>query len=101
MRVRAVHADLCRGVARADLPADLGKLFFDPPLPTRTLDPRIQAIVDKVKQDPCGEISARQCARDSGLSVCRFTHLFKAETGSTFRRFRAWKRARNVRKRPA
>ena len=36
------------------------------------------------------------CAAEAGLSASRFLHLFKEETGISFRSFRAWKRARHL-----
>jgi AraC-like DNA-binding protein len=36
------------------------------------------------------------CAAEASLSASRFLHLFKQETGISFRSFRAWKRARHL-----
>ena len=45
----------------------------------------------------CGEpVTAASCAAEAGLSPSRFLHLFKEETGISFRSFRAWKRARHL-----
>ena len=45
----------------------------------------------------CGEpVTAASCAAEAGLSSSRFLHLFKQETGISFRAFRAWKRARHL-----
>ena len=45
----------------------------------------------------CGEpVTAASCATEAGLSPSRFLHLFKEETGISFRSFRAWKRARHL-----
>jgi AraC-like DNA-binding protein len=70
--------------------------FFGGPLPAMPLDPRVQAVLDRIKSDPNGHVSAQECAAASHLSVSRFLHLFKAETGSPFRSFRTWQRARSL-----
>jgi AraC-like DNA-binding protein len=75
---------------------DVDRLFFGQELPARRLEPRIAAIVEKIKHNPAGSYTAEQCAQEAGLSFSRFLHLFKDEVGVTFRRFRAWKRARSV-----
>ena len=41
-------------------------------------------------------VTAACCAAEAGLSASRFLHLFKQETGISFRSFRAWKRARHL-----
>ena len=41
-------------------------------------------------------VTAASCAAEAGLSSSRFLHLFKQETGISFRSFRAWKRARHL-----
>jgi AraC-like DNA-binding protein len=60
------------------------------------LDSRISAVIERIRSNPGGRHSAEQYARDSGLSVSRFSHLFRGETGTTLRGFSAWKRARAV-----
>ncbi|MCW8193969.1 helix-turn-helix transcriptional regulator [Proteobacteria bacterium 005FR1] len=69
-------------------------LFFGETLARRTLDPRVAAVVARIKADPACHCTAEECAEASGLSFSRFLHLFKDEVAVTFRRFRAWKRAR-------
>lgn len=75
---------------------DVDRLFFGQELPARRLEPRIAAIVEKIKHNPAGSYTAEECAQEAGLSFSRFLHLFKDEVGVTFRRFRVWKRARSV-----
>ena len=41
-------------------------------------------------------MTAADCAASAGLSPSRFLHLFKEQTGVSFRAFRAWKRARHL-----
>ncbi len=74
----------------------LDRFFFGTQLTARTLDPRIQRVVARIRTSPHEQISAAECARLTGLSFSRFVHLFKQEIGMTFRAFRAWKRARAV-----
>lgn len=75
---------------------DFDRNFFGCALPTRPIDRRIRAVLDRIKQDPNSHTSAEDCAVASHLSVSRFLHLFKAEVGSPFRSFRTWQRARSV-----
>jgi AraC-like DNA-binding protein len=77
-----------------DSAADFDLRFFGRALPPRELDPRIAAVVERINADPAGKHSAEASAALAGLSFSRFMHLFTAQTGTTFRRFRAWKRAR-------
>jgi len=43
-----------------------------------------------------GKMTAADCAASVHLSPSRFLHLFKDQTGISFRAFRAWKRARHL-----
>lgn len=66
----------------------------------RGLDPRIARAVAYLQeaaysQAEAGELtSAAQLARSVGLSSSRFQHLFTAEVGVAFRRYRSWQRLR-------
>lgn len=42
------------------------------------------------------ELSAKDFAHFTGLSVSRFQHLFSAEVGVPFRRYRGWQRLKIV-----
>ncbi len=96
-RVRAAYRQLqhqpCTG--------DIGSAAFDimclgEALPRRTVDLRaVQAIAQicRFSGDP---VTAASCAAEAGLSASRFLHLFKQQTGISFRSFRAWKRARHL-----
>ncbi|MBB3179898.1 AraC-like DNA-binding protein [Variovorax sp. Sphag1AA] len=75
---------------------EFDSLFFDEPLAPRAIDARIRAVVDRINADPAAQTSAEECAAAVKLSFSRFLHLFKQETGVTFRAFRAWKRARSL-----
>jgi len=94
--VRAAFRALCANEANVARACDDMDLFFlGRTLPARVLDARMAAVVEKINQDPCGLASAEDCARLVNLSFSRFLHLFKDEVGTTFRSFRAWKRARS------
>lgn len=64
-------------------------------LPARAIESRIATVVNRIKRQPCDCVGAEGFAEQVDLSFSRFLHLFKAEVGITFRRFRAWKRARS------
>ena len=96
-RIRAAYAHLQQiGVGEPVEGINTDQLFFGQDLITKTLDPRIERIVEKIKSDPSSQFTAEECAEEAKLSSSRFLHLFKAETGVPFRKFRAWKRARNL-----
>ncbi|HJV88180.1 MAG TPA: AraC family transcriptional regulator [Noviherbaspirillum sp.] len=87
--IRYKQADLAKVKENVDL------FFFGQTLERRRLDPRMAAVVDKINHEPCGLLGAEECARYVDLSFSRFLHLFKEDVGTTFRSFRAWKRARS------
>jgi AraC-like DNA-binding protein len=62
----------------------------------RILDSRIAQVVHSIQTQSGAHHSAEDCANLVGLSLSRFLHLFRQEVGVSFRRFRAWKRARGL-----
>lgn len=76
--------------------ADFDRMFFGTSLARRALDRRINAAVERIKQNPSAPISAEDCADAAHLSFSRFLHLFKQDVGVPFRSFRTWKRARSL-----
>ena len=72
--------------------------FFGAVLKPRTFDARIREVVDRINADllPSPRRPKAWTRRAVHLSFSRFLHLFKQETGVTFRAFRAWKRARSL-----
>jgi AraC-like DNA-binding protein len=96
-RIRAAYEQLRDGVGRRDLSsAALDRMCFGEALPRRALDPRVAWAIAQMTRF-CGEpATAASCATEAGLSASRFLHLFKQETGISFRSFRAWKRARHL-----
>ena len=97
-RVRDGHAQLLALAGRegADAFPDFDELFFGGALAPPTLDARIGEVIARIVADPAAPSPADECAAAVGLSFSRFLHLFKQQTGITFRAFRAWKRARSL-----
>jgi AraC-like DNA-binding protein len=62
----------------------------------RVLDPRVMAAIQRMSGTLGENLTAEDCAQRAGLSFSRFTHLFTRQTGTSFRRLRAWKRARGL-----
>lgn len=73
----------------------LDEFMLGETLPARRLECRMATVVNRIKRNPSDSIGAEEYAEQIDLSFSRFLHLFKDEVGTTFRRFRAWKRARN------
>ncbi len=73
----------------------LDEFLLGETLPARRLECRMAAVVNRIKRNPSDSVGAEEYADQVDLSFSRFLHLFKDEVGTTFRRFRAWKRARN------
>ena len=76
--------------------AELDVLCFGEMLPPRALDPRVARSIAQIDTFSGEPVTAADCAAAAGLSGSRFLHLFKQETGISFRAFRAWKRARHL-----
>ena len=72
------------------------QVFFGAALAPRRIDPRIAAVLERIKRDPSAPAIAQECAAMAHLSFSRFLHLFKQEVGAPFRSFRTWKRARSL-----
>lgn len=97
-RVRDAFASLTAGADSGQgalLQNGVDQLFFGQELPKRKLDGRMAIVIDRIKKHPGDLLGAEDYALLVGLSFSRFLHLFKDEVGTTFRSFRAWKRARN------
>jgi len=65
-------------------------------LPRRALDPRVARSIAQIERFSGEAVTATAYATQARLSTSRFLHLFKHETGISFRAFRAWKRARHL-----
>lgn len=108
---RAVSTRLLGGKSFAPLPADEAERFralcqqADLPSPAQVLalvapgapppsalDPRIAALQEKLRALPEKRAALGELAAELGLSESRLTHLFKRETGVSFRRYLLWLR---------
>ncbi len=76
--------------------AELDVICFGEGLPPRVLDPRVIRAIACIERFSGEPVTADSCAAEAGLSASRFLHLFKEQTGISFRSFRAWKRARHL-----
>jgi AraC-like DNA-binding protein len=60
----------------------------------RALDPRVALGVEALRSRPGDVTPVAALAQAAGLSASRFQHLFAAEIGVPYRRYRAWERMR-------
>ena len=89
LRIRAAYDNLRLQDRRAGFTTqELDLLLFGELLPDRNIDRRIRCAASNT--------TAADCAASVGLSSSRFLHLFKEQTGVSFRAYRAWKRARHL-----
>lgn len=96
-RIFALYSTIANGWLKREFEfSNLDEAVFGNPLGPRKFDDRIQRVIDQIVDQRCGQFSAEACALSVGLSFSRFLHLFRDEVGTTFRRFRAWKRARSL-----
>lgn len=95
-RFREAYETLALGGTGGFTSADFDEIFLQRKLRPRDLDARVASIVSRFQMKPSSNISGEDCASDVRLSLSRFLHLFKDETGMNFKTFRAWKRGRNV-----
>jgi AraC-like DNA-binding protein len=96
-RIRAAYGQLRQHPHRDDVTsAELDLMCFGEALPRRSLDPRVVRSMAQIDAFSSKPVTAASCAVAAGLSSSRFLHLFKQETGISFRAFRAWKRARHL-----
>jgi AraC-like DNA-binding protein len=75
---------------------EFDQLCFGEGLPDRNVDRRIRHSVARLNDFSGSKMTAADCAASVHLSPSRFLHLFKEQTGVSFRAFRAWKRARHL-----
>ena len=96
-RIRAAYGRL-RNLPDRDgiTSAELDLMCFGEVLSPRSLDPRVARSISQIDTFSGQPVTAASCAKTAGLSASRFLHLFKEETGISFRAFRAWKRARHL-----
>ena len=75
---------------------EFDRLFFGEELPDRNIDQRIRRAAVGLNDFSGNKMTAVDYAAAVNLSPSRFLHLFKEQTGVSFRAFRAWKRARHL-----
>jgi AraC-like DNA-binding protein len=75
---------------------DFDQLCFGNNLADRNIDQRIKRATASLNDFSGTMKTAADCAAAVSLSPSRFLHLFKEQTGVSFRAFRAWKRARHL-----
>lgn len=94
--VRRAFASLVEGRTSVEsIRHRVDQFLFGQTLAPRGLEPRIAKVVNMIKRQPSDTLGADAFALKVNLSFSRFLHLFKAEVGTTFRKFYAWKRARS------
>ncbi len=96
-RMAGTHLSMLR--AFSSPPAewiDFDLQFFGSALPERALDPRIRKVVDMIYERNDSDLSIDMCAAHVCLSPSRLMHLFQDQLGTSFRRFRGWRRARSL-----
>lgn len=76
-------------------PGELRRLIAGPE-PPATLDERIRVVMNTIVNEPAGQAGAAELATDLGISTSRFLHLFSANAGTSFRRYRLWARLLSV-----
>lgn len=62
----------------------------------RDIDARIARAIESLRTESVHGASVEHAAAAAGLSVSRFQHLFTAEVGVPFRRYRTWQRLRTA-----
>lgn len=83
----------CRGFTSRDF----DELLLGRAQARRPLDARVGRTVDRLRQSlPGSTVTADECAAEAQLSRSRYLHLFSRETGTRFRSYRMWKRARGL-----
>ena len=96
-RIRTAYEELRSRKCGNDVTsADFDRMCFGEALPRRVLDPRVVRAMAQIGRFSGEPVTAASCAAEAALSASRFLHLFKQETGISFRSFRAWKRARHL-----
>ena len=96
-RIRTAYETLRRQERRGGFTTqEFDQLSFGERLPDRNMDHRIRTAALMLNDFSGSKMTAADCAASVHLSPSRFLHLFKDQTGISFRAFRAWKRARHL-----
>ena len=96
-RLRGASRRLMANAAGEEMAAEaFDRIVLGRALAEKAMDPRIAGLLEDVISDGCdGPSLASDLADFIGLSSSRFLHLFKEQTGVSFRNYRMWKRARS------
>jgi AraC-like DNA-binding protein len=96
-RILAAYETLRRQQRRGGFTtAEFDRLVLGEELARRNIDARIRRAALSLNDFSGSKMTAADCAASVNLSPSRFLHLFKEQTGVSFRAFRAWKRARHL-----
>jgi len=96
-RIRAAYETLRRQQRRGGFTTgEFDRLVLGEELPDRNIDARIRRAAVSLNDFSGSKMTAADYAASVNLSPSRFLHLFKEQTGVSFRAFRAWKRARHL-----
>ncbi|SEJ40390.1 helix-turn-helix transcriptional regulator [Frateuria terrea] len=94
-RAAALHAVFeARGTDGALVDAARGLIehLAGAPVGRDVVDPRIGAVLERIREHPDAELDLAQAAAIAHLSPSRFRHLFVAQTGISFRAYLLWAR---------
>lgn len=61
-----------------------------------TIDPRINNIIDTIRNNTDNNFSQEYLAASEGLSASRFRHLFREQFNVPYRRYRVWRKVINA-----
>ncbi|MBL8151863.1 MAG: helix-turn-helix transcriptional regulator [Blastocatellia bacterium] len=59
-----------------------------------SLDSRVETAIERIRSRPSEIVSVEGLASEVGLSVSRFSHLFREQTGLSVQRYRLWMKLR-------
>ena len=88
--LRALFEDQDSATWAGEALADL--IRFSSPRARRDIDPRIARVVRQLQINDGAQVAVADAAASVELSASRFQHLFAADVGVPYRRYRAWQR---------
>lgn len=96
-RLRAAASRLSEGAPDGSITAGaFDRIVLGCALQERHIDPRVETALLEMEIDGLeSQTLAADLAGTIGLSSSRFLHLFKEQTGVSFRNYRMWRRARS------
>lgn len=95
-RLRSVTAQLSGSRPDGEMTTrEFDRIVIGRELDTRSIDRRVVSVLNELELEGLESQSlAADLAAKIGLSSSRFLHLFKEQTGVSFRNYRMWRRAR-------